>query len=261
MDSRHVGLSSWGSWAHLVVAPMVYSTGSIVMAQGLSCSVACGILPDKGLNPCVLHWRRILYHWATRKAPLILNEVNVVVVQLLSRVWLFATPWTAGLQGSLSLTISWTLLKLRSIESVMLSNISSRVALFSSCAQYLLASGSFPMSRLFALNGQSTGISALASVLLMNIQGLFLIKLTGLISLLSKGLSRVLSNTTVQEHQFFSAQSSLWSNSHIRTWLAERKPITVTRWTFVHKVISLLFNVLHRFVTAFLPRSKRLLIL
>ena len=122
MDSRHVGLSSCGTWAHLVVAPMVYSTGSIVMAQGLSCSVACGILPDKGLNPCLLHWRRILYHWATRKAPLILNEVNVVVVQLLSRVWLFATPWTAGLQGSLSLTISWTLLRLRSIESVMLSN-------------------------------------------------------------------------------------------------------------------------------------------
>ena len=122
MDSRHVGLSSCGTWAHLVVAPMVYSTGSIVMAQGLSCSVACGILPDKGLNPCLLHWRRILYHWATRKAPLILNEVNVVVVQLLSRVWLLATPWTAGLQGSLSLTISWTLLKLRSIESVMLSN-------------------------------------------------------------------------------------------------------------------------------------------
>ena len=122
MDSRHVGLSSCGTWAHLVVAPMVYNTGSIVMAQGLSCSVACGILPDKGLNPCLLHWRRILYHWATRKAPLILNEVNVVVVQLLSRVWLFATPWTAGLQGSLSLTISWTLLRLRSIESVMLSN-------------------------------------------------------------------------------------------------------------------------------------------
>ena len=114
-------------------------------------------------------------------------------------------------------------------------------------------------SQLFASGGQSTRASASASVLPMNIQDWFALGLTGLISLLSKGLSRVFSNTTVQKHQFFGAQPSLWSNSHIHTWLLE-KTITLTRWTFVSKVISLLFNMLSRFVIAFLPRSKRLLI-
>ena len=82
---------------------------------------------------------------------------------------------------------------------------------------------------------------------------------TGWISLQSNGLSRVFSNTTVQKHQFFGAQLSLWSNSHIHTWLLE-KNIALTIWTFVNKVISLLFNKLCSFVIAFLPRSKGLLI-
>jgi len=85
--------------------------------------------------------------------------------------------------------------------------------------------------------------------------GLFLLGWTGCISLQSKGLSRVFSNTTVQKHQFFSAQLSLWSNSH-----SHGKTITLTRWTFVGKVMSLLLNMLSRFVKAFLPRSERLLI-
>ena len=93
---------------------------------------------------------------------------------------------------------------------------------FSSCLQSFPASGSFPMSQLFASGGQSIGASALASVLPMNIQGIFPLGLTGLISLQSKGLSRVFSNTTVQKYQFFSAQSSLWYNSHIPTWLLEK---------------------------------------
>ena len=100
--------------------------------------------------------------------------------------------------------------------------ISSSVACFSSCLQSFPASGSFPMSQLFTSGGQSIGVSASASVLPMNIQGWFPIELTGLISLQSKGLSRVFSNTTVQKHQFFSAQPSLWSNSHICTWLLEK---------------------------------------
>ena len=78
------------------------------------------------------------------------------------------------------------------------------------------------ISQLFASDGQSIGISASASVLPMNIQGWFPLGLTGWISLRSKGLSRVFSNSTVQEQQFFNAQTSLWSNSHIYTWLLEK---------------------------------------
>ena len=98
-------------------------------------------------------------------------------------------------------------------------SISSSVTPFSSCPQSFLASGYFPMSQLFALNGQSIGASASASVLPMTIQGWFPLGLTGLISLQSKGLSRVFSNTTVWKHQFFGTQPSLWSNSHICTRL------------------------------------------
>ena len=104
-----------------------------------------------------------------------------------------------------------------SIESVMLYN---HLIL---CHPHLLlsfpVSGVFPMNWLFASGGQSTGVSASASVLPINMQGWFLVGLTGLSSLLSKGLSRVFSNTTVEKHQFFGTQPSLWSNSPIHTWL------------------------------------------
>ena len=100
--------------------------------------------------------------------------------------------------------------------------ISFSVVPFSSRLQSFPASGSFPMSQLFASGGQSIWASALASVLPMNIQGRFPLGLTDLISLDSKGLSRVFSNTTIQKHQFFGSQSSLWFNSHIHTWLLER---------------------------------------
>ena len=99
--------------------------------------------------------------------------------------------------------------------------ISSSVIPFS-CLQSFPASGSFPMSQFFAPGGQSIGVSASASVLPMNIQDWFPLGFTGLISLQSKGLSRVFSNTTVQKHQFFGTQVSLWSNSHICTWLLEK---------------------------------------
>ena len=110
------------------------------------------------------------------------------------------------------------------------------------------------MSWLFASDGQSIGASASASVLPVNIQGWFPFGLTGWI-LQSKGFSRVFSNTTVQKHQFFGAEPSLWSNSHIHIWLLE-KTIALTIWTFVGKVMSLLFNTLSKFVIAFLPRSE-----
>ena len=93
---------------------------------------------------------------------------------------------------------------------------------FFSCLLSFPASGSFPMNRLFVSGGQSTGASASASVLPLNIQGWCPLGWTGWISLQSKGLSRVFSNTTVQKHQFFSAQPSLWSNSSIRTWPLEK---------------------------------------
>ena len=95
--------------------------------------------------------------------------------------------------------------------------ISSSVISFSSCLQCFPASGSFSMSQFFASDGQSTGASASSSVLPLNIQGRFPLGLTGLISLQSKGLSGVFSSTSVQEHQFFGAQPSLWSTSHIHT--------------------------------------------
>ena len=100
--------------------------------------------------------------------------------------------------------------------------ISSSVVPFSSCPQSLPASESFPMSQLFARGGQSTGVSALASVLPMNTQDRSPLEWTGWISLQSKGLSRVFSNTTVQTHQFFSSQLSSQSDSHIHTWPLEK---------------------------------------
>ena len=100
--------------------------------------------------------------------------------------------------------------------------ISSSVVPFSSCLQSFPASGSTLMSQFFISGGQSIEVSASASVLPMNIQDWFPLGWTGLISLQSKGLSRVFSNTTVPKHQFFGAQPSLWSNSHIHTWLLEK---------------------------------------
>ena len=100
--------------------------------------------------------------------------------------------------------------------------VSSSVVPFFSRFQSFPASGSFPISQFFASGGQSIGVSASASVLPMNIQDWFPLGWTGWISLQSKGLSRVFSNTTVQKHQFFSAQLSSQSNSHIHTWLLEK---------------------------------------
>ena len=143
-------------------------------------------------------------------------------VQLLSHVWLFVTPWTAAHQTPCPFPTP------RACSNSSLSNqwchptISFSVVLFSSCLQSSPASGSFQMSQLFTSGGQCIGASASASILPMNIRGWFLLGLTGLISLLSKGLSRVFSSTTVGKHQFFSIQPFLWSNCHIHTWLLEK---------------------------------------
>ena len=143
-------------------------------------------------------------------------------VQSLSRVRLFVTPWIAARQASLSITNSRSSLRLMSIESGMPSShlilgrpllllppISPRIKVFSN-------------DQLFAWGGQSTEVSALASFLPKKTQGWSPSEWTGWISLQSKGPSRVFSNTTVQKHQFFAAQLSSHSNSHIHTWPLEK---------------------------------------
>ena len=134
-----------------------------------------------------------------------MNEnIFFVVVQLYNHVWPFSTPWTVALQAFLYFTIYQSLLKFISIESLMPSN---HLIL---CRPLLFLPSIFPNISVF-LNGfasgsQSVGASASASVLPMNIQNWFPLGWTGWISLLSKGLSRVFSNTTIQKHKFFSAQ-------------------------------------------------------
>ena len=131
------------------------------------------------------------------------------------------TPPTAAHQATLSFTVSQSLLKLMFTESVMPSNYLILCHPLLLLPQSFPASGSFPMNQLFASGGQRTGASALASVLPMNIQDWFSLGWTGLI-LLSKGLLRVFSSTILWKHQFFSAQPSLWANSHIHKWLLEK---------------------------------------
>ena len=136
--------------------------------------------------------------------------------------------------------------------------ISSSVVPFSSCLQFFPASASLQMSQHFTSGGQSIGVSASTSAFLMNIQDWFPLGWTGWISLQSKGLARVFSSTTVQNHQFFSTVLFIVQLSH--TYMTTGKTIALTRWTFVGKVMSLLFNMLSMLVVTFLPRSKCLFI-
>ena len=144
-------------------------------------------------------------------------------VKSLSHVWLFGTLWSAARHSSLSINNSQSLLKLMSIELVMLPNhlILRHPLLLPSIFPSISI---FSSELLFASGDQSIRASVSASVLPMNIQGWFPLGLTGLITLLSKRLSRVFSSTTIGKHQFFGAQPSLWSTSHIHglTWLREK---------------------------------------
>ena len=142
-----------------------------------------------------------------------------VVVQSLSCVWLFVTSELQHTRLPCPSPSPRVCANLCPLSQGCHPTISSSVTLFSSCPQSFLASGSFPKSWLFTSGGQSIGASA--SVLPMNIQGWFPFWLTGFISLQSKGLSRVFFSTTVRKYQFFGAQLSSWSNSHIHTWLLE----------------------------------------
>ena len=165
------------------------------------------------------------------------------------------TPWTAAHQATLSITNSRSLLKLISIEPMMPSNhlilchpllllpsVFSSIRIFSS---ELVLHISWPKYWSFSFSISPSNEYSVP------------LGLTAWISLQSKGLSRVFSNITVEEPQFFSAQLSLWSNSNIMT---TGKAVSLIRWTFVGKVMSLVFNMLYRLVIGFPPRSKHLLI-
>ena len=161
-------------------------------------------------------------------------------------------PMNCNTPDSPSLSLS--LFKFTSVESVMPSN---HLIL---CCSLLLLPSIFPnirvflMSQFFTSGGQSIGASASSSVLPVNIQDWSPLWLTGLISLMSKGLSRVFSSITVWNHQFLSIQPSVWSKTHVSLYMTIGKAIALTIWTFVDKVMSPL--LLSRFVIAFLPRSK-----
>ena len=149
-------------------------------------------------------------------------SVQFSSVQSLNCVRLLATPWIAARQASLSITNSGVHSDSRPSSQWCHPAISSSVVPFSSCPQSLPASESFPIGQLFAWDGQSTGVSAITSFLPKKSQGWSPSEWTGWISLQSKGLARVFSNTIVQKHQFFSAQPSSQSNSHSHTWLPEK---------------------------------------
>ena len=179
-------------------------------------------------------------------------------VQSLGCIQHFVTPWAAARQASLYITNTQSLLRLMSMQLVMPSN---HLILY--CPPLLLLS-IFPSNRVFTNEltlrirwpkDWSFGFSISPS---NEYLVLISLGLTGLISLQPKGLSRVFSSTTVEKHQFFGAQLSLWSNSHIH--MTTGQTIALTQWTFVDKVMSLLFNMLSRLVTTFLPRSNCLLI-
>ena len=169
------------------------------------------------MAPCCLKLDKAIWTvaWGSKKE----FQVQFRSVQLLSCVRLFATPWTAARHVSLSIINSQSPPKPMSIESVMPYNHLILCRPPFSCRQFFPASGSFQMSQLFASGGQSIGVSASISVLPMNTQDWTPLRW---ISLQSKGLSRVFSNTTVQKHQFFSTQLSSQSNSHIHTWPLEK---------------------------------------
>ena len=167
-----------------------------------------------------------------------------------------ATPWTAACEAFQSVTNYWSLLKLMSIESVMPSN---HLIL---CRPLLLPPSIFPSIRIFS--DESVLCTRWPKYWSFNFsispsnEYSGLIGWTGWISLQSKGLSRVFSNTTAQKHQILWCSAFLVQLSH--PYMTARKNIALTRWTFVGKVMSLLFNMLSRLVITFLPGSKHLLI-
>ena len=159
-------------------------------------------------------------------------------VQSLSCVWLFATLWIAAHQASLSITNSRVYSSTCPSSQWCHPATSSSVIPFSFCTQSLPESGYFPMSQLFAWGSQSIGVPSSTTILPKNTQDWSALGWTDWISLQSKGLSRVFSNTTVQKHQFFGTRLSSQSNSHIHTW-----PLEVSHAKNVQNSPSLAFHL------------------
>ena len=210
------------------------------------------------LCPHLNYWWSLSFHqWPL--LPVLWTFLQFSSAQSLSRVRLFATPWTAAHQACMFITNSQSPPKPMSIELVMPSN---HLIL---CGP-LLPPSIFPSIRVFsnesALRVRCIGVSGSASVLPMNTQDWFPLGLTGWIFLQAKGLSTVYSNTTVKKHQCFGAQLSLLRLlvQLSYPYMTTGKTITLTRQTFVGKIMSLLFNMLSRLAITFLPRSKCLLI-
>ena len=176
------------------------------------------------------------------------SEVQLSSVQSLSRVWLFETPWIAARQASLSITNSRSSLKITFIESVMPSSHLILCRPLFSCPQYLPVSESFPMSQLFTWGRQSTRVSALASVLAKKSQGWSPSEWTGWISLQSKGLSRVFSNTTVK-----SINSSALSFLHTPTLASIHDHWKRSEVRDVERISSVWVRVVSRGTEARLP--------
>ena len=178
---------------------------------------------------------------------------GLVVVQKLSHAQLSVTPWTVALQASLTFTISQSLLKLMTIESVMPSNPLILCRPFSSCPQSFPASGSFPMSLQSVSDGQILELQLQHQSFqwIFKVDWFDLFAVQGTLRSLLQHHS--LEASILQHSTFFMVQLSY-------SYMTTGKIIALTTWTFVGKVIFLLFNMLSRFVTAFLPRSKCLLI-
>ena len=185
-----------------------------------------------------------------------LKYTKFSLVQSLSRVWLFATPWIAAHQASRSIANSWSLLKLTSLESVMPSNHPIL------CRPLLLPPSISPSIRVYSSesvlhirwpNYWSFSFNICPS---NEYLGLISFRMDWLDLCAVQGTLRVFSNTTVQKH--FLQQSAFFMVQLSHPYTTTGKTIALTRWTFVGKVMSLLFNMLSRFVIAFLPRNKRL---
>ena len=178
-------------------------------------------------------------------------------VHSFSHVRFFGTPWTEACQATLSISNSRVCPNPCPLSRWCHPTISSSVIPFSSCPEPFPASGSLQMSQLFASGGQSIGVSFSASVLPMSTWDWSPLEWTGWISLQSKELSRVFSNTTVQKLQLFGTQ--VFYSPALPSIHDTGKTIASTRWNFVDKVMSLVFNMLSRLVITFLSRSKLLL--
>ena len=210
------------------------------------------------LNPRFQYCRQISHDWAMGETQIYLYPsmkpmppfLHFSSVQSLSRIWLFETPWTAAPTLRVypsSCPLSWWCPP----------TISVPVLTISSCLQYFPASGSFQMSQ-FSSGGQNIRVSASASVFPMNIQDWFPLWWTGWISLLSRNSQDLLQHYSLKASIFQPSASLIVQLSHL--YMTTGKTIALTRWSFAGKVMSLLFNMLSRFVRAFLPGSKPLLI-